>query len=297
MTHQPPRPTEVVHISQRDLASIAQLLQRETGIHILPTQASMLQSRLGRRLRSLGIRHFVDYVNLIQTPQGQSEFKAMISALTTNVTSFYRERHHFDFFVKSIAPNLIDRARAGNPVRIWSAGCSSGPEPFSLAMCLCKMADDIEKLDIKILGTDIDCETLKQARTGTYAKEMLSSVSQSEIQQFFKAENDKYTASSELRNIVHFKELNLNTEWPMKRPFDVIFCRNVAIYFDMESQMRLWNRLENALNDGGWLFMGHSERIPPTQETHLESAGITIYRAQKKQTPIRRSHHVHQRPT
>ncbi|WP_051909707.1 CheR family methyltransferase [Paenirhodobacter enshiensis] len=269
--------TELAHIDADDVAQIARLLREHTGIKVLPAQASMLQSRLGRRLRGLGMKQFHDYVAYVTSRQGEGELREMISALTTNVTNFFREKHHFDQLSAEVLPPLIERARQGARIRLWSAACSSGQEPYSMAMCLLDLLPDAKSLDIRVLGTDIDVQMLQIAREGIYSAEHIENMSPEMRNRYFQRRPDGFHISTALRDIVTFRELNLHQEWPMRGRFDAIMCRNVAIYFDLEAQGRLWRRLERALAPEGWLFLGHSERIPSEIPTALRSAGVTAY--------------------
>jgi chemotaxis protein methyltransferase CheR len=261
-----------------ELAEIARLVREGSGIVIGAGKASMVQSRLAKRLRALGLKDFRSYLALLNAPEGGDERRRMLSALTTNVTHFFRESHHFEQLRATVLPPLIARARAGGAVRIWSAGCSSGEEPYSIAMLLCDMADDIANLDIRILATDIDREMTALGRAARYAAAAAETVPVALARRFIAAVGDRVVLRDPPRSLVSFRELNLHSAWPMRGGFDIIFCRNVAIYFDTPTQDALWLRLEAALRPGGWLFLGHSERLPVGHPTRLSSQGITSYR-------------------
>lgn len=261
-----------------ELQTIARLLYDRTGIVISDAKSSMVQSRLGKRMRKLGIADFSGYVSLISGPDGEHEVAQMISALTTNVTQFFREAHHFDQLRKEVLPPLIDRARRGGRVRIWSAGCSSGQEPFSIAMLLCAMMPEAPGADIRILATDIDPAMIACGAAGLYEADLCAAIPQEMRERFLKLEGDQVRIPDSLREMVRFRELNLHGPWPMRGRFDVIFCRNVVIYFDATAQTRLWTRFEEALAPGGWLFVGHSERVPLSKHGRLQTAGNTSYR-------------------
>lgn len=269
---------DLAPITDDDVSVIARLLREKSGIRVLPAQSSMLQSRLGRRLRGLGMATFRDYARFVDTPEGAAELKDMILALTTNVTHFFREAHHFDLLSATVLPPLIQRARQKERIRLWSAGSSSGQEPYSIAMCLAKLAPDLASLDIRILATDIDTTVLQSADRGVYSQEVMEHVPPEFRNRFFQRTQDGFRISDGIHSIVTFRELNLHQDWPMKGKFDVIFCRNVAIYFDTLAQNRLWQRLGSALTADGWLFLGHSERIPSDVQTGLRSSGVTVYR-------------------
>jgi len=236
-----------------------------------------VQSRLAKRLRANGLTDYRSYLALVQSPNGTPEKLRMISALTTNVTHFFRENHHFTHLAQAVLPTLIERARRGGRVRIWSAGCSSGQEPYSIAMLLCELAPDIVNFDVSILATDIDADMISKGREGIYEAAAADSIPKHLLERFFVAQHGRLRIDETLRALVSFRTLNLHGDWPMRGQFDIIFCRNVAIYFDPQMQNALWRRFENSLAPQGWLFVGHSERIGLGHGSKLVSAGITTY--------------------
>jgi len=264
-----------------ELAEIARMMRDGAGIVIAEGKSSMVQSRLAKRLRALGLRDYQAYLDYVKCPEGSAEFSRMLSALTTNVTQFFRENHHFEQLRAEVLPPLIARARAGGQVRIWSAGCSSGQEPYSIAMVLCDLAENAASLDIRILATDIDPEMTALGRAARYEQASADSVPAPLARKFLRHARGQVEIADPPRSLVSFRELNLHANWPMRGPFDVIFCRNVAIYFDKPAQDALWQRFETALAPGGWLFLGHSERLSAERPTRLASAGITSYRLPK----------------
>lgn len=263
--------------TETDLLAIAEILHRRAGIVLAPGKGAMVQSRLGKRLRRLGIGDYRSYLAHVTSERGEDELKAMISALTTNVTHFFRERHHFDTLRHHALPPLIARARAGGRVRIWSAGSSNGQEAFSIAMVLAELAPDFEALDIRILATDIDPRMIACGQAAIYDEQLLDTVPPALRGRFFRQGPAGFQVVDSLRRMVTFRELNLHAPWPMKGRFSIIFCRNVVIYFDPQAQARLWARFEEVLEPGGWIFVGHSERIARSG-SRLETAGITTYR-------------------
>ena len=276
----PPAPNE------SELTAIARVLYEQAGIVLAPGKTSMVQSRLGKRLRALGLKDYGSYIRLITSDEGHEERRAMISALTTNVTQFFRENHHFETLRSTTLPPLIEQARAGKKVRIWSAGCSTGQEVFSIAMVLADMAQDLARLDIRLLATDIDPQMIARGRAAVYEENTLATIPKP-LQRFVTVEKAGVHIVPMLRNLVSFRELNLHeTPWPMRGRFDIIFCRNVVIYFSPEDQLRLWRRFESVLNPGGWMFVGHSERIPLDPPCQLSTAGITTYKLPKTESPI-----------
>ncbi|WP_223636093.1 CheR family methyltransferase [Rhodobacter sp. TJ_12] len=270
--------------SDAELGTIAQVLYEHAGIVLAPGKASMVQSRLGKRLRALGLKDYASYIKLVTSDEGQDERREMISALTTNVTNFFRENHHFDTLRNTALPPLLAKARAGQKVRIWSAGCSNGQEAFTIAMVLADMAQDLAKLDIRILATDIDPRMVARGREALYDAATLATIPKP-MQRFAQLEAGGVRIVPPLRALVSFNELNLHQNWPMKGKFDIIFCRNVVIYFSPEDQAKLWKRFEAQLAPGGWLFVGHSERVPLDGGTALTTAGITTYRLPEAASP------------
>lgn len=266
--------------SPKAVARISAIAHREAGLHIAPGKAAMLRTRLARRLRALGLPDFDAYAALVSGPDGAHEVPAMISALTTNVSHFFRESHHFELLRKDVLPALLERAKSGGRVRIWSAGCSNGQEPFSIAMTL-REAGLPETADVRILGTDIDPSVIEFARRGIYSDAMVSGVPASLRDQCFTPQRNTgetdWAVRDEIRDMVRFRILNLLDEWPMHGRFDAIFCRNVVIYFDAATQDRLWPRFANALQPGGWLFVGHSERVSEAAEAKFRKTGVTAY--------------------
>ncbi len=285
MTTPPLHPIGPAAPDAAELGEIARVLYDHAGIVIAPGKGSMVQSRLGKRLRALGLKDYQSYIALITSDAGNAERREMISALTTNVTQFFRENHHFETLRATALPPLIAQARAGRRVRIWSAGSSNGQEAFSIAMVLADMANDIDKLDIRILATDIDPQMIARGRAAQYDQAAIASIP-APFRRFLIDTDQGARIVDPLRALITFRELNLHDGWPMKGPFDIIFCRNVVIYFDPEAQLRLWRRFENALAPGGWLFVGHSERVPLDLPCRLATAGITTYRLAPATGPI-----------
>lgn len=261
---------------------VAAIARDEAGLTIAEAKAPMVEARLSRRLRALGLPDFTAYLAVLEGPAGAEERRELVSALTTNVTHFFRERHHFDLLRSQVLPGLVARARAGGRARIWSAGCSTGQEPFSIAAEVMRAAPDAAALDIRILATDIDRRVLSVARTARYPVETLAGLTTEDLSLMAGARGhcpgDALEICADLRGLVVFRELNLLSRWPMRTAFDAIFCRNVVIYFDTATQRRLWPRFEAALSPGAWLFLGHSERLHEDSAPGLCGAGVTTYR-------------------
>lgn len=261
---------------------IVAIAKDHAGLTISDKKRALVQSRVSKRLRALGLTDFNDYVDLVASGERSIELPNMISALTTNVSSFFRENHHFEKLKTEILPPLIEHAKSGGRVRIWSAGCSSGQEPYTIAMLLLQEQAKVCELNVKVLATDIDQEILSIAKKGEYDANQLEDIPIDLRNRYFRAtveSPDTFVASSELRDLVTFRELNLLKSWPMRGEFDVIFCRNVVIYFDDLTQKSLWPRFRSKLTENGTLFVGHSERIATPEKFGFEACGVTTYDA------------------
>lgn len=259
-----------------DFAAIAQLLEERTGIHLPPHKDQLVYSRLAKRLRALGLPSFSTYRAYIAGPEGGGELLRMVNALTTNLTRFFREPHHFAHLRTQLA-GLVDRTSHARRLRLWSAGCSTGPEPYSLALVLRDVVPDLAKWDAKILATDIDTDVLTLAATGRYPRDSIADVPAPHQRFFAAVGTDEVEVAPEIRALVTFKSLNLVGPWPFKGPFDAIFCRNVAIYFAPETQTQLFVRFGDMLTADGYLYIGHSETLSQLSD-RLELVGQTIYR-------------------
>ena len=265
-------------LSKANLAQVAALVRDEAGIALTEAKAPLVHSRLSRRLTALGLNDFSSYFDFVNGPKGAEERRKMLSALTTNVTRFFREPHHFEQMAQDTLPPLLDRARQGGRVRIWSAGCSSGEEPYSIAATILSLEPDAARMDIRILASDIDPEILAKARRGVYANDALGATPVKNVERFFDVTADGLSAGAAIRELISFRELNLVREWPMKGRFDIIFCRNVIIYFDQDVQAGLMSRFGGILSTGGALFIGHSERVSGPDTGRFERYGLTSYR-------------------
>jgi chemotaxis protein methyltransferase CheR len=247
-----------------DFNALRLLVHKHSGISLSTTKRELVYGRLARRLRTLQLDSFREYRYLLDSdPQGQ-EIVEFCNAITTNLTSFFRESHHFDYLREQVLRPLASRP-AGQRVRIWSAGCSTGEEPYSIAMTLLEAAPELSRHDIRILATDLDSNVLAHGRAGTYTQERTKGLSPARLARFFREQRAegvvRYQVTAALKNLITFKQLNLMHELPMKRPFDVIFCRNVIIYFDKETQRDLFGRFAKLQRPGDVLFIGHSESM------------------------------------
>ena len=242
----------------------------------------MVYGRLARRLRQLNLKSFKDY--LVHLKQNDDrELVEFTNALTTNLTSFYREPHHFEFLGNAGIPELIKR-RPNKRLRIWSAGCSTGEEPYTIAMTLHESLPMMRDWDVKILATDLDSHVLDRARQGIYDLERVNGIAPARLHRWFRkgkgTQAHKVKVSSELRDMITFNQLNLMHQWPMNGPFDVIFCRNVVIYFSKETQRELFDRYADILASDGYLIVGHSESLHKVTD-RFQLLNKTIYRKLK----------------
>jgi chemotaxis protein methyltransferase CheR len=264
-----------------EFRTIAAILHGDAGIHLSDSKMALVYSRLVKRLRALGLASFRDYCELLTGSGGQDERRHMLVALTTNVTSFFREPHHFEHLRTVALPPLFERLKRGGRVRLWSAGCSRGHEPYSMAMTILSLMPDAADRDVKILATDIDPMVLEEARAGIYDEASVARVPRQEQQRFLVPLRQNGERMSEvcdnLRRLVTFRELNLIGHWPMQGKFDVIFCRNVLIYFDDATQEKVWTRFANLLSPGSHLYTGHSERITGDATPCYDNIGFTTY--------------------
>lgn len=249
-------------LQPEQFARIRQLLYQLCGIALRPGKEGLVKARLMKRLLALALDSFDAYLAYVEHDPSGQELVAMIDALTTNKTSFFREPQHFVYLRHRVVPELQETR---HPIRFWSAGCASGEEPYSLAMALWETLPGIEQRDVRILATDISTRVLAVARQAVYEKETLSDVPAPVLHKYFMlVRHDAtraYQVKDPIRAMVRFVRLNLMQPWPMRGPFDAIFCRNVMIYFDKPTQERLVQRFWALLRPGGHLFIGHSESL------------------------------------
>lgn len=271
-----------------DFARIAAMMQAETRVVLDERKRMLAYSRLAPLVRARGTTTFSAYLDLLETDP--VERTVAISALTTNHTYFNREPHHFEHFTRHLRPELLRQAEAGQPVRLWSAGCSSGEEVWTLMMFL--LGDDaaagrrIAARDIVALASDIAIDALAAAEAATYPTETLEVMPEPLRRLWCRPTaaggSDTLEVAAELRAMVRFRQLNLFGEWPLRRPFDVIFCRNVMIYFDLPAKEQLVLGFARMLRPGGFLYIGHSERVSGEASALLDCVGPTIYQRRAK---------------
>jgi chemotaxis protein methyltransferase CheR len=269
-------------LTRRDLTEIAAMIYADAGISLNESKASLVYSRLSKHIRNLGISGFREYCALVSSPAGAPARREMLSHLTTNFTRFFRENHHFEHLRNEVLPELLARARSGGRVRIWSAACSDGQEPYSIALTVLSLMPNAADYDFRILATDIDPKILSLARAGAYDEAALETVTPAMRKQWFQdvevQGRRKVQVDDRVKRLITFNELNLMAQWPFKGTFDVIFCRNVVIYFDEPTQMKIWSRFAGLLPEGGHLYIGHSERVSGDAKHLFDNIGITTYR-------------------
>jgi len=264
-----------------DFRTIVGIVYERSGIVLAAHKRDMTYSRLARRLRALGLRSFRDYCALLESKNAGSEMGFLINAITTNLTKFFREPHHFDHLRDHVLRSALASGAAQKPrIRIWSAGCSSGEEPYSIAMTALSVKKEAGRdWDFRILATDLDTSMLKKAKAGVYSRDSLESVPASMRERYFDrrgGDPDNLMVTGAPQEPISFRQLNLLGPWPMSGKFDAIFCRNVMIYFDAKTKAALINRFHGQLADGGWLYVGHSESLLDHQ-TRFKLRGRTIY--------------------
>lgn len=271
-------------LSPKDFARIAAIIRKEAGIFLGDAKTSLVYSRLIKRLRAVGVPSFASYCDLVESRTGAAELKRMVEALTTNYTFFLREPHHFDHLRRQVLPDLLAQAAQGRRVRIWSAGCSMGHETYSIALSLLAVEPDIGLYDVKILATDIDRNVLATARAGRYDEATLAALPKADRERgFLPPDVDGFSvARPQMRELVTFRELNLLDDWPMRGGFDIVFFRNVAIYFDQPLREALWLRMAQQIGPNGWLYAGHSERITGAAASFFSHEATTTYRRLSK---------------
>lgn len=268
--------------TKSDFNFLSKLVASSTGINLTEDKRELVYGRVSKRLRQLDISSFSDYCRLLRQ-NNTEEVNHLINVITTNVTSFFREQHHFEYLKHRIIPEIIMKnSNTGRPrLRIWSAGCSTGEEPYSIAMVLRENIENIDSWDVKILATDLDSNALDTARRGKYPLECLNTVSMERKKRWMLAGTGTNTGNakirSNVRSMVHFKSHNLTQSWPALGTFECIFFRNVAIYFKKETQIKLLNKFSDHLDENGTLFVGHAESLIGLSSS-FEIKGHTIYR-------------------
>jgi len=271
-------------LSDKVFARFSSFIYDEVGIKMPHAKKTMLEARLNKRLKVLGIRTFEEYADFVFSADGRSEeLVNLIDVVTTNKTDFFREPAHFEYLVKYAIPSLIDDRNAGfqSPFRIWSAGCSTGEEPYTMSMVLSEFCESQPGFTASILATDISTVVLSKARSAIYTEDRVDTIPLQMKKKFLMRSKDKNRGLvrivPSLRSMIQFKRLNFMEEFGLNMQMDVIFCRNVIIYFDKATQERLLNRFCKQLVKGGYLFLGHSETLNGLN-VPLTPVASTVYR-------------------
>jgi chemotaxis protein methyltransferase CheR len=266
--------------TDKHFEKLRKMVMEHTGISMSDAKRDLIYGRLARRLRKLGLNNFDDYLKILQQ-ENTDELINFVNSVTTNLTAFFREEHHFDYLKSTLLPLLMSKRQQSRRIRIWSAGCSSGEEPYSIAMTIREAIPNLNNWDIKILATDIDTNILDKAKTGVYSAERVNDLDKGRRNRWFmqgKGEHsDDVMVKPELQEMITFKPLNLMVEWPLKGPIDILFCRNVVIYFDKATQRILFDRFAELLPEDGHMFVGHSESLYKVTD-RFELLGKTIHR-------------------
>lgn len=259
--------------------ALRQLVLQHTGISLSEAKLELVKRRFTPRLRELKLNSFSSYIKYIKNNHAD-ELTHFSNAITTNLTSFFREKHHFEYMKKAVIPHLLTKNYTSRKIRIWSAGCSTGQEPYTLAMVLRENIPDFHRWDVQILATDLDKKCLEIAREGVYRGADLEKAPSTVRSQWFLkcrgSSSDKVKVKQELKEMVSFLHLNLIHDWPMRGPFDIIFCRNVFIYFNKERQKEFVSRFADLQQPGNHLFIGHSETIGDLTDCY-RLTGQTVY--------------------
>lgn len=264
--------------TRQDFDWVRRVLHDHAGIELAEHKKDMVYNRLVGRLRKLNLKSFKDYAGRVENDP--AEFGEFINAMTTNLTAFFREQHHFDFLAGPFLQQC--RSQGKRQIRIWSAGCSMGEEPYSIAMTLVDtLGDELANWDIRILASDIDSRVLETAAAGVYSLERISKLDPRRLSRHFLrgtgSNAGRVKTKPHLQQMIEFRQINLMQPLPLKGPVDLIFCRNVMIYFNNDSQARLLDRFADLLTDDGVLVVGHSES-PYRLTQRLRLSGNTIYR-------------------
>jgi len=254
-------------MSDKDFRRLSDFITEHAGIKLPDVKKVMLQSRLQKRLRELNMDNYKDYVDFVFSEEGlQNEIIHMLDVVSTNKTDFFREPVHFEFLEKHVVPEYVRQFPVSRQMKIWSAGCSSGEEVYTIAMSLSECKENYPGIDYRILGTDISTDILQKALNAVYKEEKVETVPTKLKKKYLLRSKDrrlkKVRVTSELRNKASFKRLNfMDTSYNITEEFDVIFCRNVLIYFNRDTQEKVINKLCTKLRKGGYFFIGHSESI------------------------------------
>lgn len=264
-----------------DFSMIIALAHSSAGLVVHAHKEAMVRGRLSRRARDLGLASVGDYCAILRSPRLDQELPHLLNALTTNHTSFFRESHHFEHLAEVALPTLMPRGvQEASRFRVWCSAASSGEEPYTIAATIKGFAGGRPLRDLRILATDIDSEVLKRAEAAVYPATTVEDLSAAQKQSLMLSPAgapSSFQIGDELRRMLTFRRLNIIEDWPFKGPFEIIFCRNMLIYFDQETKKRIVERFVSILRPGGYLYLGHSEALPYAF-AQLEPCGRTVYR-------------------
>lgn len=270
-----------------DFTFLRELAQEHTGIMLGEHKRQMVYGRLARRIRQLGLASFSEYCTQLERDP-EAELGELVNAITTNLTSFFRENHHFEHLAEKALPEIMERNAGQRRLRIWSAGCSTGEESYSIAMTLAE-SDRLRGWDVRILATDIDTNVVGKASAGVYAEDRVKGIEPQRLRRWFQrgsgVNSGKVRVANALQDMISFRQLNLLGDWPVRGPFDVIFCRNVVIYFDKETQRKLFSRYAKVLAPQSYLYIGHSENLFRISEDFRMLGGTVYQKIETTGTP------------
>jgi chemotaxis protein methyltransferase CheR len=274
-----------LELSDQEFERVCALLKKRAGIHLTEVKRRLVITRLAPRVRSMKKSSYAEYLDLVENA-ASDEAEQFLNALTTNVTHFMREPHHFAMLRERIFDAIVAKPASAGRLRFWSAACSSGEEPYSLAIALLDAGVPDSGLDVRILATDIDSRVLDHARQGVYQNDRVEKVPEQVLRRHFSQGTGSRAGlvriKPPVRQLVHFSRLNLFDRWPMTGPFDVIFCRNVFIYFEPPARDALTRRFHDILGPNGYLFLGHSESMIGPTGSLFQALGHTVF--QKRQS-------------
>ena len=270
-----------ISLSDREFTRIKSRVYTVAGISLSDAKRTLVISRLSKIVRALGLPGFDAYVDYLERGGSASDGQDFVNALTTNLTRFYREDHHFEHLRSYVGALMVEKPR-GTRLRIWSAGCSTGQEPYTIGMDLLAAFPELKRWDFKILATDIDTAVIAKASAGVYPENELNGLSAERARRLENAGDGSIRIPAAVRELVSFKPLNLiGPSWPMKGPFDAVFCRNVAIYFDKPTQGEVFSRLGKMLAPEAFLYIGHSENLGAGGDG-FRLVGKTVYQSKQK---------------
>jgi len=271
-----------IPLSDSEFERVRRRLYEQAGISLSESKRTLVVARLSRMVRTRNLGSFGALLDRLEGQSDPVEEQEFVNALTTNLTRFWREEHHFTHLVSYVGELM--KMRPDKRLRIWSAGCSTGQEPYTIALCLLAAYPDLRRWDFKILATDIDTAVLAKAAAATYPVSETAGLSAERRALFEDVEGGRVRVPAAAARLISFKPLNLMAPWPMSGPFDAIFCRNVTIYFDRGTQHDVFSRLAAILRPSGFLYIGHSEHVD-AGTTGLKLVGKTVYQARGSKMP------------